>query len=244
MHLIIGILVVAGTFLLSIEYMSSEFDGFLNIYSAILLGGVPIGLVLMSYRFSTIGNAFTGFFKALFANPTRERYQLTTDLIAFGREVRQDKGLAASAILEKNGDTLFAHLGRHVLQSTSPEEIEADALIIGERSLEPFRAAERVLASLGDYAPAMGMIGTVIGLIQLLANMKDFEKLGPGMAIALLTTFYGLMLANLLYLPLSRLVGNYIVKRTINMNLTIEGMLKLARRRPIHEVQDVLDGEK
>ncbi len=240
MHLIIGILIVAGSFLLSIEYMSDEFSGFVNAYSGILLLGVPIGLVLMSYKFSTIGQAFSGFFGALFANADSERETIATDLVAFGREVRRDKGLAASTILEKNGDPLFRHLGRHVLQNTDPEEIATDAMVIGDRNLERFRAAERVLASLGDYAPAMGMIGTVIGLIQLLANMRDFEKLGPGMAIALLTTFYGLVLANLLYLPLSRLVGNYISKRTTNMNLIVEGMLKLARRRPIHEVQEVM----
>ncbi len=240
MHLIIGILIVAGSFLLSIEYMSSEFSGFLNTYSAILLVGVPIGLVLMSYKFNTIGSAFSGFFGALFSNASAEREKIAEDLVAFGREVRRDKGLAASVILEKNGDPLFQHLGRHVLQNTDPDEMAADAMLLGERDLDRYRAAESVLASLGDYAPAMGMIGTVIGLIQLLANMRDFEKLGPGMAIALLTTFYGLVLANLLYLPLSRLVGNYIVKRSTNLNLIVEGMLKLSRRRPIHEVQEVV----
>ena len=150
------------------------------------------------------------------------------------------KGSAATALLEREPDPLFRALGRHVVQRTSAEEIEADAVMLGRRDLESYRHAEKLFSSLGDFAPAMGMIGTVIGLIQLLANMRDFEKLGPGMAIALLTTFYGLLLAHLLYLPFARMIASQGSERAENINLIIEGMLKLARRRPIHEVQQLV----
>jgi len=83
----------------------------------------------------------------------------------------------------------------------------------------------------------------VIGLIQLLANMRDFEKLGPGMAIALLTTFYGLLLAHVIYLPIARMIAEHGSLRSENLNLMIEGMLKLARRRPVHELQQMTDTE-
>ncbi len=240
MHVIIGALIVVGTFLLAMQYMTMEFDGFLNVYSSILLGGVPIGLMIVTYRFSTIWQAIRGFFKTLMHNPERDRKRLAQNLIAFGREVRRDRGLAASNVLDREPDPLFKALGRHVIQSTDEAEIETDAVVLGRRQLEDFQRAEKVLSSLGDFAPAMGMIGTVIGLIQLLANMRDFEKLGPGMAIALLTTFYGLILAHLLYLPLARLVADHAQQRADNINLVVEGMLKLARRRPLHEVQELM----
>lgn len=240
MHVIIGALIVVGTFLLAMQYMSMEFDGFLNVYSAILLGGVPIGLVILTYRFATLGQAIRGFFRTIFSNPERERRRLAQNLVAFGREVRRDRGLAASNILDSEPDPVFKALGRHVIQSTDETEIETDAVIVGRRELDTYNQAEKVFATLGDLAPAMGMIGTVIGLIQLLANMRDFEKLGPGMAIALLTTFYGLLLAHLLYLPLARLVADHAQQRAENINLVVEGMLKLARRRPLHEVQELV----
>ena len=240
MHILIGILIVVGSFLLAMNYISAEFDGFWNLYSAILLLGVPIGLLCISFRFGNLWTAVRGFFRALTQNPKRERERLVTNLIAFGREVRREKGAAAMAILERERDPVFRALGQHVLQRLGPEEIEADALILGRRDLEGFRLAERTFSSLGDFAPAMGMIGTVIGLIQLLANMRDFEKLGPGMAIALLTTFYGLMLGHLLYLPLAKMVASRGAERSETLNLLIEGMLKLSRRRPIHEVQQLM----
>jgi len=240
MHVIIGALIVAGTFLWSMQYMSLEFDGFLNLYSAILLGGVPIGLTILTFRFASLAQAARGFFRTLGQSPERDRQRLAQNIVAFGREVRRDRGVAASAILDGERDPVFKALGRHVIQGTDEVEIEADAVVLGRRELEELERAEKVLATMGDFAPAMGMIGTVIGLIQLLANMRDFEKLGPGMAIALLTTFYGLLLAHLLYLPLARLVADHAQSRAANINLVVEGMLKLARKRPLHEVQELV----
>lgn len=243
MHVIIGALIVVGTFLWAMQYMSMEFDGFLNLYSGILLGGVPIGLTILTFRFATLGQAIRGFFRTLTHGPERDRKRLAQNIVAFGREVRRDRGLAASTILDNEPDPVFKVLGRHVLQGTDEAEIEADAIIVGRRELEDFERAEKVLSTLGDFAPAMGMIGTVIGLIQLLANMRDFEKLGPGMAIALLTTFYGLLLAHLLYLPLARLVSDHAQSRAANINLVVEAMLKLSRRRPLHEVQELVGAQ-
>ena len=240
MHIILGVLIIAGSFLLAMRYISDNFDGFWNMYSAILLIGVPIGLTIFSYRFSTLAQAASGLWRMITHNPTRERARMIESLLAFGREVRRDKSSAALAVLEREPDPVFRALGRHVIQRTAPEEIEADALVLGRRDLESLTQAERVFSSLGDFAPAMGMIGTVIGLIQLLANMRDFEKLGPGMAIALLTTFYGLMLAHMLYLPISRLAASQSADRAENLNLVIEAMLKLARRRPLHEMQQLI----
>lgn len=243
MHILLGSLIIAGSFLLAMNYITAEFAGFWNLYSAILLLGVPVGLVIFSYRFNILSNSLRGLLRALMRNPRRERERLAESIIAFGREVRSDKGSSAAAILEREADPVFRALGRHVIQRNNPEEIEADALMLGRRDLETYRHGEKVFSSLGDFAPAMGMIGTVIGLIQLLANMRDFEKLGPGMAIALLTTFYGLMLAHLLYLPIARMIRSQGDERAENLNLIIEAMLKLARRRPLHEVQQMVHGE-
>jgi chemotaxis protein MotA len=244
MHIILGALIVGGSFLLAMNYITDEFQGFWNLYSLILLAGVPVGLTFIAFQFSMIGKGFKGLWRAIVKNQRRERDRIAQSLVDFGREVRREKGTAATAALERESDPVFRALGRHVVQRTHTDEIEADAMIVGRRDLEDFRLGERMFAALGDFAPAMGMIGTVIGLIQLLANMRDFEKLGPGMAIALLTTFYGLVLAHLIYLPIARMIAAQGAERAENINLIVEGMLKLARKRPLHEVQQMVQGEK
>ena len=240
MHVLIGALVIVGTFLLAFQYMAMEFSGFFHYYALILLAGVPIGLAILTYRFSTLGLALKGFAQALFQNPLSDRERLIDNLLAFGRAVRSERPADASAILDAEPDPLFQHLGQQILQQSDPEELELDALIVGRRQLHTYRTGEKVFTSLGDFAPAMGMIGTVIGLIQLLANMRDFDKLGPGMAIALLTTFYGLLLAHLFYLPIARLIGDRRAQRAENLNLVADTMLKIARRRPLHEIQKIV----
>lgn len=243
MHVLIGALIILGSFLLAFQYMSMDFDGFLNYYALILLAGTPLGLAVMTYRFSTLGRAIKALGMGLFKNPTKERKRLRENLLGFGRAVRSERPSEAAAILSAEKDPLFKHLGQMVIQQDSAEEIELDALVVGRRELEAYQSGEKVFASLGDFAPAMGMIGTVIGLILLLANMRDFEKLGPGMAIALLTTFYGLLLAHLLYLPIARLISDRRSQRAENLNLVAETMLKIARRRPLHEIQQIVGKE-
>jgi len=70
---------------------------------------------------------------------------------------------------------------------------------IGERHM---RGAD-MMTALGTFAPSMGMIGTLVGLVLMLANMEDPSSIGPSMAVALLTTFYGALMANIIFLPMA-----------------------------------------
>ncbi len=240
MHVILGALIVVGTFLMAFQYIAQDFSGFFHEYAAILLAGVPIGLAVLTYRFTTLWRAVKGLWLGLTQNPRTERDRLVERLVAFGRAVRSERPGQAAAILDGEKDRLFRHLGRQILEQCDPQELELDALVVGRRELYDYRAGEKVFGSLGDFAPAMGMIGTVIGLIKLLANMRDFENLGPGMAIALLTTLYGLLLAHLLYLPIARLISDRRAQRAENLNLIADTMLKIARHRPLHEIQQLV----
>ena len=80
---------------------------------------------------------------------------------------------------------------------------------------------------LGYFGPAIGMVGTLIGLVQMLANLNDPSKIGPGMAVALLTTFYGALLANFVALP----IENKLIQRTneelLLKYMIMEGMLSI-----------------
>ncbi len=243
MRAVLGILVIVGTFLVALRYLTMDFSGYLNIYAAILLAGLPLGVVILSYRGSALANAFRGALESLRFRPEEERLRLGELVLSFGREVRRGQAGRASAILEKAENGTLRSLGRRVLEGQGREALEAHARIQVERSLAKRRDAESVLVTLGETAPAVGMIGTVIGLIQLLANMRDFEKLGSGMAIALLTTFYGLILAHLFYLPLARLVAQQAARHAENMQLVLDGLIRVAERRPLHELQEVVGVE-
>lgn len=84
-----------------------------------------------------------------------------------------------------------------------------------------------IFAALGDVAPAMGMIGTLIGLVAMLANMSDPKAIGPAMAIALLTTLYGSLLANVVFLPISDKLKLRMAQEVMTKNLIIDALLAI-----------------
>ena len=85
----------------------------------------------------------------------------------------------------------------------------------------------KIFESLGDVSPAMGMIGTLIGLVAMLANMNDPKTIGPAMAVALLTTLYGAMLANMFALPISGKLNLRAKEEGLIKNLIIDALLAI-----------------
>ena len=84
-----------------------------------------------------------------------------------------------------------------------------------------------VMGSAGTYAPAFGMIGTVIGLIQMLQSMEDPSSIGPAMAVALITTFYGALLSNVIFLPLKAKLEHRSGTEVEVKTLLLEGLLSI-----------------
>ncbi len=85
-------------------------------------------------------------------------------------------------------------------------------------------------------APVFGFVGTIIGLINVLNHMGDASQIGHGMAISLLTTFYGLLLANFLFVPLAGKLNAHIQRETLRLNIVIEGVLAIRDERPALEI--------
>ena len=100
--------------------------------------------------------------------------------------------------------------------------LERDTLITSQRH----EAARGILQSWGDTAPAMGMIGTLIGLVLLLKNLEeDPGGIGPAMSLALLTTLYGAILANGALIPMAQKLENHAKREALNNELIIEGVV-------------------
>ncbi len=89
------------------------------------------------------------------------------------------------------------------------------------------RIGQGILETMGSYAPAFGMVGTLIGLINMLASLSDPDKIGPSMAVALVTTFYGIVLANLIFLPLAGKLKNKTARERLYKEMIIEGILSV-----------------
>ncbi|HXD45076.1 MAG TPA: MotA/TolQ/ExbB proton channel family protein [Pseudolabrys sp.] len=99
---------------------------------------------------------------------------------------------------------------------------------------------QKIYRAVGDCAPAFGMIGTLIGMVQMFANMTDPSKLGPYMATALLATFYGATVANLFCLPIADKLHLKLVDEEINRTLIIDGILMIREAKSPTLVREML----
>jgi len=110
-----------------------------------------------------------------------------------------------------------------------------------EASVSRNHASVKVLRRGAEFAPAMGLIGTLIGLVTMLGNLDDPSTIGPSMAVALLTTFYGALLANLLFLPLAaKLETNSILEENVS-NMYLLGVSSIGRQENPRRLEMLLN---
>jgi len=182
--------------------------GFWDAPSAVLVIGGGIATTLLSVRLkrflafiTIVKNAFISRRKTL-----EENIQIYTKL---ADTARREGILALQNEVEKIDDPFVCNALQMVIDGTEPavvnQAMEYEMGAIDARHGE----GKQVLDLLGKYAPAFGMIGTLVGLVVMLQNMDDPKKIGPGMAVALLTTLYGAVMANMVCLPLADKLNNH-----------------------------------
>jgi len=101
-------------------------------------------------------------------------------------------------------------------------------------------ANQTIVKAWVDLAPAMGMIGTLIGLVLMLGNMADPKAIGPAMAVALLTTLYGAFIANIVFAPMVLKLEGYTAYEVVYREMVVEGLRNIARGESPRNIQDIM----
>ena len=129
--------------------------------------------------------------------------KLIEQIVSYAEVARRDGILALESMTEEMSDDLLVTGIKMAVDGTDPELIEQIMEADVDNMMVRHDIGKNMMDVPGRYAPAFGMIGTLIGLVAMLANMDDPSSIGAGMAAALITTLYGAILANCLFLPLS-----------------------------------------
>ncbi len=199
---IIGIVLGIGLVLAAI-LMKSGLGAFIDPASMAVVIGGSSAAVLMSFPLSQILKITNVFRNALFAKPL-DPVQSVTTMVKLAEVARRDGILSLeSSLSEGDHDPFLARGLRMAIDGQDPAVIEAALDQEVETIVERHANGRALFENLGKYAPAFGMIGTLIGLVIMLQNMDDAASLGPAMAVALLTTFYGSLIANAFALPIA-----------------------------------------
>lgn len=180
--------------------MSGELGMFVNGPSLVIVVGGSLFAVMAKYGLGQFLGAVKVAGKS-FSVKLPDPYELIDEVVALADEARKG-GLLSLEGRDVSSD--FLQKGIQLLvDGHDPDVVKALLSKDRNKALERHTSGSSIFSALADVAPAMGMIGTLIGLVAMLANMDDPKAIGPAMAVALLTTLYGAVIANAICMPIS-----------------------------------------
>ncbi len=219
-----------GAFLLIVSIIlgggMSGMVGFINIPSIMIVIGGTISATLVRYPLQVVAGLVPLSMKTIFVKLSSPQAEMER-LIEYAKLARREGLLALES---KVGDIKDAFLAKSI--QLLVDGTDADGLrAILEKEIDVVRGrhsiGKGVLESMGTVAPAFGMMGTLIGLVLMLRELDDPSKIGVGMATALITTFYGVLLANLIFLPMSGKLEIRSKEETLLKELIVEGVVSI-----------------
>lgn len=224
---LIGLCGAVGLLCLSIVISpGAQFGAFVDYPSIAIVVGGSVFATLIAFPLKQV-LAVLGVAKKAFTDQGRDLQALIDQLVQFAEIARRDGILALEAQTEEINDE-FIVLGIQMAVDGTPAETINDILQSEiETVANRHRIGKSLFDTLGRYAPAFGMIGTLIGLIIMLGNMDDPDAIGPGMAVALLTTLYGALMANVVCLPLADKLAFYSRQELLARNIILRGMMAI-----------------
>lgn len=233
---IIGLLGCIGVLLWSIS-LGPGFSIFYDMASVVLVFGGTIFVVFMKFNIRqvpmTIKVALNAFFKKL-----DKPEELIEQITEMAKKSKKEGLLSLEKVpvdhtFLKRGVTMLVD-GYNVEVIRQIMEKERD-MMIGRHVI-----GQKIMGAIGDAAPSMGMIGTLVGLVQMLANLSDPKSIGPAMAVAILTTLYGAVIANMIALPIVDKLVLRSEEEETNYNLIIDGVVGIGNGLNAAIIQEYL----
>jgi chemotaxis protein MotA len=239
MDIATGLGLIAGAIVLcALILMGGDLRMFADAHAFIVIFGGSFSATLIRFPLSSIFHGLP--LGARFAFTMRRITQRElVDEIAELAEIARKQGPIGLEKVEVE-DAFLAKGIRYVADGYDASFIRDNLERDRDNFLTHLDEGQKIYRAVGDCAPAFGMIGTLIGMVQMFANMTDPSKLGPLMAVALLATFYGAALANLLCLPIADKLHLKLVDEEVNRTLIIDGVLMIRDSKSPTLVREML----
>ncbi len=201
---------------------------FVNLPSvAVVIGGM-LCATLIHFSVGQFLSIFSVVKKAVI-NKSSSPSDIIQQMVNYAAINRRDGALALEEQIRKVDDR-FLEKGLQMLIDGQEEDWIREMMTLETYYLTQRHSnGKKILDFMGAAAPAFGMIGTLIGLVKMLANLSDPSQIGQGMAVALITTFYGALLANLVFIPLAGKLSQYSKAEILAMEMVTEGVCAISR---------------
>jgi chemotaxis protein MotA len=239
MDLTTGLGLLAGmAVVFALILMGGDVGIFVDYHAAIVVVGVSFAAMLIRFPLATILHGLPTGAKHVFTMRRITQRELVDEIASLAEVARKQGPLGLEKV--EIEDTFLAKAVRYVADGYDANFIRETLQRDRESHLQRLDEGQKIYRSIGDFAPAFGMIGTLIGMVQMFANMTDPSKLGPYMAIALLATLYGATIANLVCLPIADKLHGKFAEEETNRTLIIDGALMLREAKSPQIVREML----
>ncbi len=178
----------------------------------------------------------------VFKPPPHEPKKVIGRVVGWSQTARRGGLLALETAIEASREP-FERKGLQLLVDGAEPNVLREALEVEINAFEArYRAAARVWESAGGYAPTVGILGAVMGLIQVMENLTDPARLGAGIAVAFVATIYGVGLANLVFLPVANKIKALVARDVSTREMLIEGLVGIANGENPRSIEIRLQG--
>jgi len=223
---VLGVISAFGLVLVAI-FMGGGLGLFINIPALMIVVGGTLGTTMINYPLKDMFGVLNVVKKALLTKNISTNELVKTFLVFAGKS-RKEGILSLEGDIREVSDEFLQKGVQLSIDGLEPQEISN----LLETELDFIRTRHQlgaeIFTTMGTFAPALGMIGTLIGLVQMLQSMEDPSSIGPAMAVALLTTFYGSIMANIICMPIAGKLKTRSKEETLTKEMTIQGVISLS----------------
>ena len=194
--------------------------------AALIVFGGTMGAVLLQFPLDTVVAAFRGL-AHVFAAPSKQNQQLIRQLIAFANKARRNGVVSLDADLQTIQNPFLKQAVMLAVDGTEPAELRNIMRVSLDCTAESEERLPAVFESAGGFSPTIGILGAVLGLIQVMQHLDNIDEVGKGIAVAFVATIYGVGIANLFFLPFAGKMRIRIREEHLSREMMLEGVASI-----------------
>lgn len=235
---IIGLLGAVAVIVVLILIDGGNFAQYYDKHAVIVIFGGAAAATLLRYPFPVVMHGIPLAFKVALSMRKISHRDLVEEIAGIA-DIARKKGPNALEKIECSDPTLQQGI-RYIADGYDADFIRATMEKDRDQTYTEMDEAQKIYRSIGDCAPAFGMIGTLLGMVNMFANMTDPSKLGPIMAMALIATLYGAVVANMVCMPIADKVHVKMVEEDIARAIIIDGVVQIRNQKSPQVVKEML----
>jgi chemotaxis protein MotA len=223
---LLGLVVAVGGILAGLLLEGGNMSQILQPTAAMIVFGGTLGAVMLQFPLAIILLAFRRL-GSVFINSPKDPQETISQLVRYAQQARREGIVSLDGELPNIQDSFMKRSLMLAVDGTEPQELRKMMELELDNQAEHEEQVPQVFESAGGFAPTIGIIGAVLGLIQVMQHLDKIDEVGKGIAVAFVATIYGVGSANLLYLPIAGKMKLRIRDEQIMREMTLEGVASI-----------------